>query len=245
MKQLFNAFIMCQSMFCAIPCPLKIWDENARDRQLLFLPFIGLEIGAIWFLLAKLCMLLNIPHFLTAFILAVYPFVVSGYIHLDGFMDVTDGVKSCRSLEKRREILKDSHVGAFAVIGIVLLVTGQFAAFASMNFNGITALVFIPIVSRLGSALALNVLKKMNQSQYISFAKNKKHIAVLTVMFAVTVVCSYIFCKKYVFAVLGAVWGYLFSLCKGYKNLDGINGDVAGYALTVSEFCGILVLALL
>ena len=64
-------------------------------------------------------------------------------------------------------------------------------------------------------------------------------------VFAVTVACSYIFCKKYVFAVLGVVLGYLFALHKGYKNLDGVNGDVAGYALTVSEFCGILVLALL
>ena len=245
MRQLFNAFIMCQSMFCAIPCPLKIWDETARDKQLLFLPLIGAEIGVLWFAIAKLCMFLNIPHFLTAFILAVYPFVISGYIHLDGFMDVTDAVKSCRSLEKRREILKDSHVGAFAVMGCVLLVTGQFAAFASMNFNGITALVFIPVASRLGSSLALNTLKKINQSQYIGFVKNKKHIAVLTIMFAVTMVCSYIFCKKYVFAVWGVILGYIFALHKGYKNLDGVNGDVAGYALTVSEFCGILVLALL
>ena len=245
MKQFFNAFIMCQSMFCAIPCPLKIWDESARDEQILFLPLIGAEIGVLWFAIAKLCMFLNIPHFLTAFILAVYPFVISGYIHLDGFMDVTDAVKSCRSLEKRREILKDSHVGAFAVMSCVLLVTGQFAAFASMDFNGITALVFIPVVSRLGSALALNALKKINQSQYIGFVKNKKHIAVLTIMFAGTMVCSYIICGRYALAVVGTAIGYTFALCKGYKNLDGVNGDVAGYALTVSEFCGILVLALL
>ncbi len=245
MKQFFNAFIMCQSMFCAIPCPLKICDESARDKQILFLPLIGAEFGVLWLAIAKLCLFLNIPHFLTAFILAVYPFVISGYIHLDGFMDVTDGVKSCRNLEKRREILKDSHVGAFAVIGCILIVTGQFAAFASMDFNGITALVFIPIVSRLGSALALNTLKKMDQSQYKDFSQNRKHISVLTAMLIVTAVCSYIFCKKYVFAILGAVLGYLFALHKGYKNLDGVNGDVAGYALTVSEFCGIIVLALL
>ena len=245
MKQYFNALVMCQSMFCAIPCPLKIWDEKARDNQLLFFPLIGAETGVIWFLLAKLCLCLNIPHFLTAFILAVYPFVISGYIHLDGFMDVTDAVKSCRDLEKRREILKDSHVGAFAVIGCILLIVGQFAAFASMNFDNLTPLIFIPIISRFGSAIALNTLKKMNQSQYTGFAKNKKHIAVLTVMLVFTAVCSYIFCGIYALAVMGAAFGYIFALHKGYKNLDGVNGDVTGYALTVSELCGIFVLALL
>ena len=35
------------------------------------------------------------------------------------------------------------------------------------------------------------------------------------------------------------------ALFKAYKNLDGVNGDVAGYALTISEFCGVLALALL
>ena len=245
MKQYFNAFIMCQSMFCAIPCPLKIWDENAREKQLLLFPFIGVEIGILWFLLAKLCLLLNIPHILAAFVLAVYPFVISGYIHLDGFMDVTDAVKSCRDLSKRREILKDSHVGAFAVIGCILLITGQFAAFASMSFENLEPLIFIPIISRLGSALALNTLKKMNQSQYVSFAKNKKHIAVLTVMLVIAAVCSYIVCGRYALAALGAALGYAFALRKGYKNLDGVNGDVTGYALTVSELCGVAVLALL
>ena len=46
-------------------------------------------------------------------------------------MDVTDAVKSWRDPERRREILKDSHVGSFAVIGVVLLMLAQFAVFAS------------------------------------------------------------------------------------------------------------------
>mgnify|MGYP003392776405 FL=1 len=54
--------------------------------------------------------------------MAVYPYLVTGFLHLDGFMDVTDAVKSWRDLERRREILKDSHVGSFAVINLVLLV---------------------------------------------------------------------------------------------------------------------------
>ena len=89
--------------------------------MLLFLPAVGLEIGAIWALLAWLCRYLALPAPVAGVALGAYPFVVTGFIHLDGFMDVTDAVRSCRDLARRREILKDSHVGSFAVIGAVLV----------------------------------------------------------------------------------------------------------------------------
>ena len=93
MKTYLHAFAMCQSMFCAIPCPWKVWDEQARGKMLLFLPLVGLEIGLIWVILAQICRLLALPALVTGLILAVYPYLVTGFLHLDGFMDVTDAVK--------------------------------------------------------------------------------------------------------------------------------------------------------
>ena len=149
MKTYFHAFAMCQSMFCAIPFPGNIWDEQARDKMLLFLPMIGLEIGAVWAGLAWLCNALHLPILVKGLLLSVYPYLVTGFIHLDGYMDVTDAVKSYRSLERRREILKDSHVGAFAVIGIILLLVAQFAFMASAKENAdLRILIFVPAVSR-------------------------------------------------------------------------------------------------
>ena len=124
MKTYLHAFIMCQSMFCAIPTP-QVWNEKAKDKMLLFLPVVGMEIGALWAVLAWLCRLLNLLALVAGMILCVYPYIVTGFIHLDGYMDVTDAVKSWRDLERRREILKDSNVGSFAVIGIVLFRFGS------------------------------------------------------------------------------------------------------------------------
>ncbi len=49
MKKHLHAYAMCQSMFCAIPCPWNIWDEDARGEMLLFLPVVGLVIGLLWY----------------------------------------------------------------------------------------------------------------------------------------------------------------------------------------------------
>ena len=241
MKRYLHAFAMCQSMFCAIPAP-QVWDEKAKDKMLLFLPVVGLEIGAVWALLAWLCRLLGLQELVSGFLLCAYPFVITGFIHLDGFMDVTDAVKSWRSLERRREILKDSHVGSFAVIGIVLLMLAQFSLFASASGEAdFRILVFIPAVSRCCSALAVTGLKPMSTSQYADQKKPKSHMAVLTVMLCIFVAAGFLLCGKYGFALVGGIAGYGLALRRAYKSLDGMNGDISGYALTIGELCAVAV----
>ena len=245
MKTYLHAFAMCQSMFCAIPAP-QVWDEKAREKMLLFLPIVGLEIGVIWAAIAWGCRLLNLPTMIIALILSAYPYIVTGFLHLDGYMDVTDAVKSWRDLERRREILKDSHVGSFAVIGIVLLVNAQFAVFASAPAAAdFLILIFIPAVSRCCSALAVTGLKPISTSQYADQRKPKSHIAALTIMLIIFLAAGFLLCGKYGFALIGGLVGYGLALRRAYKSLEGMNGDISGYALTIGELCAVAVYALL
>ena len=245
MKTYLHAFIMCQSMFCSIPAP-QVWDEKAKDKMLLFLPIVGLEIGAIWAVLAWGCKLLNLPALITGLVLCACPYIVTGFIHLDGYMDVTDAVKSWRDLERRREILKDSHVGSFAVIGIVLLMLAQFAFLASVSADAnFLILIFIPAVSRCCSALAVTGLKPMSTSQYADRNKPKSHMVVLTVMLCIFLAAGFLLCGKYGFALVGCLVSYGLALRRAYKSLDGMNGDISGYALTIGELCAVAVYALI
>lgn len=243
----FNAFIMCQSMFCALPGPWRRWDEKARPYMLIFLPVIGIEIGVIWTALAWVLNYFALPAMLVAAVLCLYPFFVTGFIHLDGFMDVTDAVRSYRSLERRREILKDSRVGAFAVVGCIALMIMQFAGFASVTLDGSSicaALTFIPVISRCCSALAVTVLPAMETSQYAG-AKNKAHCVITIVIMMIFAAAGVLVCGIYSLAMAGCAVGYAIALRRAYKSLEGMNGDVSGYALTIGELCGVMVLALL
>lgn len=244
MKTYLNAFFMCQSMFCAIPAP-QIWDEKAKDRMLLFLPIVGLEIGIIWAGLAWLCHWLEVPKLMSALVLSAWPWIGTGFLHLDGYMDVTDAVKSYRSLQRRREILKDSHVGSFAVIGIVLLILGQFVCFASVPDGAdLRILMFVPAVSRCCSALAVTGLPSMSTSQYADRQKPKSHLLVLAVMLGIFLLLGFLLCRREALALVGVLVGYGVALRKGYKSLEGMNGDIAGYALSIGELCAVAVLAL-
>lgn len=244
MKRYLHAFAMCQSMFCAIPCPWKIWDDASKDKMLLFLPLVGLEIGAIWTGLAWLAGKLCLPPLITGILLAACPYVLTGFLHLDGFMDVTDAVRSCRGPERRREILKDPHVGSFAVIGVALLMLTQFALFASADGDCLI-LLFIPVMSRCCSGLAIMGLSPMSTSQYAARKKSKGHMAAVLVILVLAVGAGFLFCGGYGLAALGCLAGYGVALHRGYRSLAGMNGDIAGYALTIGELCAIAVYALL
>lgn len=244
MKRFIHGLAMCQSMFCAIPCPWKIWDEKARDHMLLALPWVGLEIGALWFALAWILEVLCVPNPVKGIALCAYPYLVTGCIHLDGFMDVSDAVGSCRSLERRREILKDSHVGSFAVIGLVLVVLCQFACFSEAEGDR-RVLILLPGVSRCCSALAITALKPMSTSQYAAQNRPRSHLWILVATLILYLGAGVLFLGRYALALAGCGIGYGLALGRGYRWLEGMNGDIAGYALTLGELAGVAVYALI
>ena len=249
MKKLFRACMMCFSMFCAIPCPYRKWDEEARPLMTLFLPLVGAFIGGIWALIAWLLRLLPVPVPAAAAILCAYPFLVTGGMHMDGYLDVTDAVKSWRDLEERRRILKDPNVGSFAVISGILLVTAQFALFASAKEDAdIFTLILIPVVTRTVAGFCVTVLRPLTTSEYSGAYRKgvkKSHIAVFAVIFALSCAAGFVFLRRYGFAAPAAALGYLWNLRRGFRSLGGMSGDISGYALTFGELCGIAVYALI
>ena len=90
----------------AIPCPLRRWNEKAREKMLVCLPLVGLAVGGIWLGLYLLMRHAAIGG-LYAFLMAALPWLVTGFMHLDGYMDVCDAVLSRRELATRQRILKE------------------------------------------------------------------------------------------------------------------------------------------
>ena len=99
MSDWIYGFFMAWGMFLTIPCPKKIWRESARRKMLACLPLIGLIVGGIWALCAWLGSFLPQP--LAALLCAATPWLITGFMHLDGYMDVCDAVLSRRDLEKK------------------------------------------------------------------------------------------------------------------------------------------------
>ena len=216
MRKYLTAFVMTQSMFCSLPFPCKAWDEKCRPYMLLFLPLIGLEIGALWVLMSYLLRYFEIPSMIYGLVMCALPYLITGFMHLDGYMDVVDAVCSWRDLERRREILKDSHVGSFAVVWCVFLILSGFAVFSSIPADiPYGVLLFVPVVSRCCSSFAIIQLKTMNTSQYSGAIHYPKwHKAVLALLIITCLFVGFFVWGKCGFALVGCLTGYALSLKK-------------------------------
>jgi adenosylcobinamide-GDP ribazoletransferase len=81
---------------------------------------------------------------------------LTGMLHLDGFMDCCDGLLPPRDPVRRLEIMKDSHVGAFGVIGAILLLLIKFNALVALPEPvRASTLVVAPTLARWGMTWAM------------------------------------------------------------------------------------------
>ena len=243
--KVIRAFFMCLGMFSALPCPWRPWDEDARGLMTACLPLVGAVIGGLWYALSLLGRAL-LPDALTAALIAALPFLLTGFMHLDGFMDTSDAILSWRPLEQRQKILKDVHCGSFAVVAVVLLMIGMFAAAIDARSGDLRPLVLIPVASRCMSAFCVTMLRPIGHSEYAQMDRNLGTPLAAAVMLLLTLLIGGIWISVTgLICIAAAVLGYALAMIWSARTLEGVSGDLAGHALCVGELCGLIALAIL
>ena len=248
MKRMFTGLSMSFGMFSRVPVP-HVWDEAARPVMTLFLPVVGLVLGLLWYGLAELFAWLSLPLFITAAVLTIFPYLFTGFMHLDGFMDCSDAIMSRRTLEEKQKILKDSGAGTFSVVSFGLLLLICFALFASVRADtSFLGLIFIPVASRACAGLGVLSLQPIGHSQYAESFGNggKTGRLLLLAELAVCLIAAWLLGGYGAFwpALTAAVFCWL-SVLYARGQLGGMAGDVAGYGITIGEACALAVFILI
>lgn len=267
-----TAFFMAWGNFLSIPCPSKKWDQEERGLMLVFLPIIGLVIGMLWCLIWIILNYLEISFYIGAAVLTAYPFVISGLMHLDGFMDCCDAILSRKPLAEKQRILKDSSVGAFSVISVVMLFMMFYGSMCAQLQHGggaimanqldFMVLLFVPVATRALSSRAVLIRNPIGHSQYTDLQKEKKKkygnlclsIAVLVQLLPMFIIFQnpndifgankWFLLQSFfaVFLIVNVVHFMALRFCK--EQLGGMSGDVSGFAITVAELVAVVALGI-
>lgn len=140
--------------------PASEWTEENISYAMCFFPWIGVVIGfGTWVLFqikeraARQGLALD-PLFFTVLLL-VLPVVVTGGIHMDGFLDTQDALSSWQPMERRLEILKDSHAGAFSVLSCGVYFLLSLGVYSSLNEENVKLVCVGFLLSRTLSGISV------------------------------------------------------------------------------------------
>ena len=239
--KLFKSMIIAFSIYSKIPVPQFAWEEEDMEYMMCFFPWIGGAIGLVFYGWLALCEKVQIGALCRACVAAAIPLIISGGFHVDGYMDTMDAFHSYQSREKKLEILKDSHIGAFAAIMLMLYYLIDLAALSEVvTGKAAFAVAAVFFLARCLSGIGVVTLKSAKKEgllyTFASGAQKKRVRLALYVQFtgciALMVAVSGIY--GIVAAVTGVLCLYYFKW-KSYRELGGITGDTAGWYVTVCE----------
>ncbi|MCX7614500.1 MAG: adenosylcobinamide-GDP ribazoletransferase [Clostridiales bacterium] len=242
-KSCFLAF----SMYSSLPMPTMKWEKDSMKYMLCFFPLVGFVIGLVFILWTKAAMLFEVGKILYAAVCVIIPIALSGAIHMDGFCDTVDALSSRAQTERKLEILKDSHSGAFAVIGCVLYIMLTFALWTEISgWKEILILAIGFILSRSLSGLSVVIFRCAKTSGLAATfydAALKKQVAFILELYIIICIVIMLYINLLIGAacVLIAIFTFLYYRRMSYRQFGGITGDLAGYFLQICEFNMLLI----
>ncbi len=239
---MFKTIAVALSMYSAIPMPQVDWSPKYMRYAMLAFPLVGICCGAAIWLWLFLSNLLAFGQVLTGIGLVLAPILITGGIHLDGFCDTTDALASHAPRDKKLEILKDSHTGAFAIIGVVCFLLFYCAICTELNFSfeTIAILTGIHVFSRCLSGFSVATFPCAKDSGLLYAFQDGAARKVVTAVLLLFLLSLMVF-----FGLFLPFWGlcipfggllvFLLYRISAMRIFGGITGDLAGWFLCYSE----------
>ena len=227
------------------------WRDEDMKYTLCFFPWVGAVIGAGVYLWAQLCGRYEIGTLCYVLVGTAIPLLITGGFHVDGFMDTMDAFHSYQPREKKLEILKDSHVGAFAVIMLAvygLIYMGAFSEIQEERLLRIFCAGFF--LARCLSGIGVVSFPPAKREGLLFRFAGSAHKRIVKVFLSIqAVICvgfmlwQSLYAGGCIAAAAMCAFGYYYGRCR--KVFGGITGDTAGYFVLLCEGCMVVTAAIL
>ncbi len=218
--------------------PVEFNKQNLRWSTFYY-PLVGMMLGSLasapYFYFSRHS--INIMSFITVALMII----LTGGLHLDGLSDTADGFFSNKDKEGILEIMKDSRIGAFGVLSLVLLIMGKYILISSFTNNLPKALILSMGNSRLVTLFQIafkKVARPGGLGDMLHTSKPKNYVfigAFLYIFLVVFIDISYL-----IPLLVAALLGELIS-SYSYKKIGGFTGDVYGATIELTELASLFI----
>ncbi len=138
-----SIFFTALSFFTKIPFPnWAKFEKKDQHEAIKYFPIVGLIIGGLTaFIFTLSCWLF--PTNISLIISMIFTTLLTGALHEDGLMDVCDGFGGGWTKERILEIMKDSLVGAFGILGIIFVTLVRFFSMEAISLNSLPVVLIV------------------------------------------------------------------------------------------------------
>jgi adenosylcobinamide-GDP ribazoletransferase len=246
---IINSFFIALSMYSRIPVPRVDWEKENMRYAMCFFPMIGVVIGAVMYLAGWLLDKTSVGGLFRGVVFTLIPIIITGGIHMDGFMDTMDALGSWGDREKKLEILKDSHAGAFAILGMGCYLMWSVAVWSELPAEVLRVCGVSFVLSRALSGFSVVTFPAARNRGLLKMFQDgaqKKAVRITMCLYvaAAVIMMAVMNARAMTGAVTGVMIAFLYYIVVSRKQFGGVTGDLAGFFLETAElamFTGILV----
>jgi adenosylcobinamide-GDP ribazoletransferase len=129
----FAEFLVALRFLTRLPVPfVRTLDPPRLAAAMGMFPVAGAVVGALTGAILTLCNLAGLPEFFCAALALGAGAIVTGGLHEDGLADVADGFGGGKTREQRLEIMRDSRIGTYGAMALIIVVLARAALFARL-----------------------------------------------------------------------------------------------------------------
>lgn len=240
-----------------LPARVTRWDRPAARTGMLCAPLAGLAVGAFAATAGALLLILGGGPLLAAVVTVAVPAALTRGLHLDGLADTADGLGSAKPAEDALRIMKQSDIGPFGVISLLLVLLVQVAALADAYADGpargalaaVTAAVTARLAMTLASRDGVPAARPGGLGAAVAGVVPRRSAAVVAALVVPAAAVAALplglpAAAQHAAAVLLALGAAELLLRRCVHRFDGVTGDVFGALSEVAATVALLTLAL-
>lgn len=240
--RLFDDLITSLRLLTRIPMPRAKDDAPDLARALWAFPLAGMIVGATGAAALLLAQFAGLGVWLAAGLAIAAQILLTGALHEDGLSDAADGFGGGASARKCLEIMRDSHIGAYGVIALILVMGLRWGALASMDIMlAAFALIASGALSRLAIVIVLVLLPAARKDGLGASLANPPPLA--TGVAAAFSCAAVLFLLPPAMATLSLVLTAMMAALIAWaasRRIGGFTGDVLGAAAQLAEVAVLL-----
>ncbi len=216
----------------------KQFEVTGEDyaKSVAYFPIAALFVGAVMAAAFFAASFLNIPYF-AGLVSVVAAYLCTGGFHIDGFADMSDAFFARKSKERTLEILKDSRMGTYGVLAIIIVVAAKVILIGALKHNALLILLATPICGKIPLFICAKLSKYPRETglgkYIIDMVRTKDIIIALILSVVFLILCIGIFHALIVTLVMMFIGFIMHKISKA--KIDGATGDILGASNEAGE----------